>query len=141
MRVVEACRDQGKTRHRTVLNPRRRDLLAEHLDLNKLMRLLQGDAAAVEPGSDVASRRGARRCGLGLGPDVELSGGVEDGMSGSNAQRKFRTTRVLVAGHIWREFGLEMTIDRLSRPARCVRCPPRAFSSRSAATIRCAGPC
>src|SRR5258705_7599721 len=46
VRVVEAYRERGKTRHRTVLNLGRRDLLASHLDLNKLMRLLRGDAAS-----------------------------------------------------------------------------------------------
>src|SRR5260221_10800916 len=46
VRVVEAYRERGKTRHRTVLNLGRRDLLASHLDLNKLMRLLHGDATS-----------------------------------------------------------------------------------------------
>src|SRR5215467_7967956 len=46
VRVVEAYREHGKTRHRTVLNLGRRDLLACHLDLNKLMRLLHGEAAS-----------------------------------------------------------------------------------------------
>jgi hypothetical protein len=45
VRVVEAYRDaNGKTRHRTIINLGRRDLLAEHLDLDKLGRLLHGDA-------------------------------------------------------------------------------------------------
>src|SRR6516164_3634809 len=44
VRVVEAYRDQaGKTQHRTVLNLGRKDLLAAHLDLTKLQRLLHGD--------------------------------------------------------------------------------------------------
>ena len=46
VRVVEAYRERGKTRHRTVLNLGRRDLLAGHLDLNRLTRLLHGDAAS-----------------------------------------------------------------------------------------------
>src|ERR1700736_5400964 len=46
VRVVEAFRQNGKTRHRTVLNLGRRDLLAAHLDLDKLMRLLHGEAVA-----------------------------------------------------------------------------------------------
>ncbi len=46
IRVVEAYREHGKTRHRTVLNLGRRDLLATHLDLAKLMRLLHGEAVA-----------------------------------------------------------------------------------------------
>jgi hypothetical protein len=45
VRVVEAYRDHdGKTRHRTVINLGRRDLLAAHLDFDKLRRLLHGDA-------------------------------------------------------------------------------------------------
>jgi hypothetical protein len=44
VRVVEAYRDRdGKTRHRAVINLGRRDVLAEHLDLGKLRRLLHGD--------------------------------------------------------------------------------------------------
>src|SRR6516164_4775581 len=44
VRVVEAYRDQaGKTQHRTVLNLGRKDLLAAHLDLTKLRRLLHGE--------------------------------------------------------------------------------------------------
>jgi len=47
VRVVEAYRDDsGKTRHRTVINLGRRDLLATHLDLGKLGRLLHGDVRA-----------------------------------------------------------------------------------------------
>jgi hypothetical protein len=45
VRVVEAYRDHvGKTRHRTIINLGRRDLLTAHLDLGKLRRLLHGDA-------------------------------------------------------------------------------------------------
>jgi hypothetical protein len=45
VRVVEAYRDHnGKTQHRTIINLGRRDLLAAHLDLGKLGRLLHGDA-------------------------------------------------------------------------------------------------
>ena len=44
VRVVEAFRQNGKTRHRTVLNLGRKDLLAAHLDFNKLMRLLHREA-------------------------------------------------------------------------------------------------
>lgn len=65
VRVVEAYREHGKTRHRTVLNLGRRDLLASHLDLNKLMRLLHGDAA-----SDGRVRGRAGGCGVGLGADA-----------------------------------------------------------------------
>src|SRR6266404_4080078 len=90
VRVVEAYRERGKTRHRTVLNLGRRDLLASHLDLNKLMRLLHGDAA-----SDGRVRR----------EDVQAVAAWDWGP-------------MLVAGHIWREFGLEATLDRLSRRGR-----------------------
>jgi hypothetical protein len=45
VRVVEAYRERGKTRHRAVLNLGRKDLLAAHLDLTKLTRLLHGEAA------------------------------------------------------------------------------------------------
>jgi transposase len=49
VRVVEAYRDHaGKTRHRTIINLGRRDLLAAHLDLGKLRRLLHGDAAGAD---------------------------------------------------------------------------------------------
>jgi transposase len=45
VRVVEAYRDHaGKTRHRTIINLGRKDLLAAHLDFEKLQRLLHGDA-------------------------------------------------------------------------------------------------
>jgi transposase len=87
VRVVEAYREHGKTRHRTVLNLGRRDLLAAHLDLNKLMRLLHGDAV-----SDDRVRR----------EDVQAVAAWDFGP-------------MLVARHIWRELGLEATLDRLSR--------------------------
>src|SRR5580704_12064233 len=90
VRVVEAYRERGKTRHRTVLNLGRRDLLASHLDLNKLMRLLHGDAA-----SDGRVRR----------EDVQAVAAWDWGP-------------MLAAGQIWRELGLEATLDRLTRPGR-----------------------
>src|SRR3984893_16814097 len=90
VRVVEAYRERGKTRHRTVLNRGRRDLLASHLDLNKLMRLLHGDAA-----SDGRVRR----------EDVQAVAAWDWGP-------------MLAAGQIWRELGLEATLDRLTRPGR-----------------------
>jgi len=56
VRVVETYRDRdGKTWHRTVINLGPRNLLAEHLDLGKLRRLLYGDAA----GDDRVERKGA----------------------------------------------------------------------------------
>jgi hypothetical protein len=90
VRVVEAYREHGKTRHRTVLNLGRRDLLAAHLDLNKLMRLLHGEAAA-----DGRVQRG----------DVQAVAAWDWGP-------------MLAAGHVWRELGLEATLDRLARPER-----------------------
>jgi transposase len=90
VRVVEAYREQGKTRHRTVLNLGRRDLLAEHLDLNKLMRLLHGEAA-----SDDRVER----------DDVHAVAAWDWGP-------------MLAAGHVWRELGLEAVLDRLTRPER-----------------------
>ena len=45
LRLVEAYRDDaGKTQHRTILNLGRMDLLATHLDIDKLNRLLHGTA-------------------------------------------------------------------------------------------------
>jgi transposase len=56
VRVVEAYRDHdGKTRHNTVLNLGRKDLLAEHLDLDKLQRLLHGDTDDRARSEDVAA--------------------------------------------------------------------------------------
>jgi len=90
VRVVEAYRERGKTRHRTVLNLGRRDLLATHLDLNKLMRLLHGDAV-----SDDRIRR----------EDVQAIAAWDFGP-------------MLAAGHLWRELSLEATLDRLVRRSR-----------------------
>jgi len=64
VRVVEAYRENGKTRHRTVLNLGRKDLLAAHLDLDKLMRLLHGEATRDPP------RRCPRPGGVGLRADA-----------------------------------------------------------------------
>ena len=51
VRVVEAYRDhEGKTRHQTIINLGRKDLLAAHLDLDKLSCLLHGD----KPGKPTA---------------------------------------------------------------------------------------
>src|SRR5271163_100733 len=91
VRVVEAFRDKGKTRHRTVLNLGRRDLLAAHLDLNKLMRLLHGDAVAAVPGSEIRP------------DDVHALAAWDWGPT-------------LAARHLWHELGLEATLDRLSKP-------------------------
>ena len=90
VRVVEAYREHGKTRHRTVLNLGRRDLLAAHLDLNKLMRLLHGEVES----DDRVERDGVRALAAwDWGP-------------------------MRAAGHVWRELGLEATLDSLTRPER-----------------------
>jgi transposase len=93
VRVVEAFRHRGKTRHRTVLNLGRRDLLAAHLDLDKLMRLLHGEAPVASPTSEVRP------------DDVQALAAWDWGP-------------MLVARQMWDELGLETTLDRLSRPAR-----------------------
>ena len=91
VRVVTAYRDhEGKTRHQTIINLGRKDLLAAHLDLDKLARLLHGEAA-VEP---VVSSE-----------DIGAVGAWDWGP-------------VLVARHLWRELGLEMTLDKLSQRRR-----------------------
>jgi transposase len=90
VRVVEAYRQSGKTRHRTVLNLGRRDLLAAHLDLNKLTRLLYGDAAS----DDRVRREGVQAIAAwDFGP-------------------------MLAVGHLWRELSIEATLDRLVRHSR-----------------------
>lgn len=90
VRVVEAYREHGKTRHRTILNLGRRDLLAAHLDITKLMRLLHGEASA---------DGGVRR------EDVCAVGAWDWGP-------------MLVARQLWCELGLEATLDRLDKPGR-----------------------
>jgi transposase len=95
VRVVEAYRENGKTRHRTVLNLGRRDLLAAHLDLDKLRRLLQGGAGADRAMAD----RNLRPEDVG-------------------ALAAWDWGPMLVARHLWGELGLEATLDRLAPPAR-----------------------
>jgi Transposase DDE domain len=92
VRVVEAFRENGKTRHRTILNLGRRDLLAAHLDLGKLMHLLHGDAVAAAPVRDLRA------------DDVHALAAWDWGP-------------MLVARHIWRELGLAATLDRLRKPS------------------------
>ena len=48
VRVVEAYRENGKNKHRTIINLGRKDLLAAHLDLDKLNRLLHGEVQSSE---------------------------------------------------------------------------------------------
>ena len=90
VRVVEAFREKGKTRHRTILNLGRRDVLAAHLDLGKLTRLLHGEAVAAAPASDLRPDQVQAVAAWDWGP-------------------------ILVARHLWRELGLETTLDRLSK--------------------------
>jgi transposase len=102
VRVVEAYRERGKTRHRTVLNLGRKDLLAAHLDLDKLMRLLHGEAAgepAAEPAAELAREPGLRR------DDIAAVGAWDFGP-------------LLAARHLWGELGLAATLDRLAPPNR-----------------------
>jgi transposase len=86
VRVVEAYRDGGKTRHRTVLNLGRKDLLAAHLDLAKLTRLLHGEAA---PGGAIRREDVHAMAAWDFGP-------------------------MLAARHLWVELGLEATLDQLA---------------------------
>jgi transposase len=90
VRLVEAYRDRaGKTQHRTVLNLGRRDLLAAHLDLAKLGRLLRGDET-----SDNVKRE-----------DVGAIGAWDWGPT-------------LAARAMWRELGLDTMLDKRERRER-----------------------
>ena len=90
VRVVEAYRDQaGKTQHRTVLNLGRKDLLAAHLDLTKLQRLLHGDD----------------RSGSARREDIEAIGAWDWGP-------------MLAARAMWRELGLDTMLDKRERRER-----------------------
>ena len=96
VRVVEAYRDDnGKTRHRTIVNLGRRDLLATHLDLDKLGRLLHGavrtdravrseDVAAVgawDWGPSLAARQLWNELGLDHVPAQPGARGRGDGVT------------------------------------------------------------
>ncbi len=102
VRVVEAYRDRdGKTRHRTVINLGRRDLLATHVDLVKLGRLLHGEAA-----DDGRVER----------DDVGAVGAWDWGP-------------MLAARAMWSELGLDAMLDQLVRSDRreTVRLSDRAL--------------
>src|SRR5215472_10136032 len=102
VRVVEAYRDDaGKTQHRTVINLGRRDVLAAHLDFDKLRRLLHGDAVA----PDSVKRA-----------DVDALGAWDWGP-------------MLAARALWSELGLDSTLDRVARRNRrdAVRLSDRAL--------------
>ena len=103
VRVVEAYRDHdGKTRHRPVINLGRRDLLATHLDLNKLGRLLRGEAA-----------------------DDGRVGRDDVGAIGAWDRGPMPAARAM----LWSELGLEAMLDQLARPDRreAVRLSDRAL--------------
>src|SRR5712671_4732413 len=104
VRVVEAYRDAaGKTQHRTVINLGRRDLLAAHLDFDKLRRLLHGDAVAPD---------GVKR------EDVDALGAWDWGP-------------MLAARALWRELGLDSTLDQLARRHRRYRRDVVGLSDRA----------
>jgi hypothetical protein len=92
VRVVEAYRVKGKTRHRTIINLGRKDVLAAHLDLDKLRRLLHGDA----PGTDDQDQRR---------DDVVAVGAWDWGPT-------------LAARHLWSEFGLDCELTQLGGRGR-----------------------
>jgi transposase len=102
VRVVEAYRDHaGKTQHRTVINLGRRDVLAAHLDLGKLRRLLHGDIG----GDDCIKRESVGAVGAwDWGP-------------------------LLAARVMWSELGLDTMLDQLLRRDRseAVRLSDRAL--------------
>jgi transposase len=102
VRVVEAYRDHdSKTRHRTVINLGRKDLLARHLDLGKFRRLLHGDALA-----DHHVKR----------EDVGAVGAWDWGP-------------MLAARRMWSDLGLDATLDQLWQRDRgeAVRLSDRAL--------------
>jgi transposase len=89
IRLVEAYRDKkGKTQHRTIVNLGRKDVLREHLDVEKLTRLLHGDGAPEAQGDDVGAI-GAWDWG---------------GM--------------LVAQKMWSDLGLDATLDKATNVER-----------------------
>ncbi|MBV9018181.1 MAG: IS1634 family transposase, partial [Alphaproteobacteria bacterium] len=101
VRLVEAYRDNaGKTQHRTVINLGRRDMLAAHLDFDKLRRLLHGDAVA----PDSVKRE-----------DVDAFGAWDWGP-------------MLAARALWSGLGLDTILDQFVRDRRdLVRLSDRAL--------------
>lgn len=107
VRVVEAYRDQsGKTRHRTIINLGRKDLLAENLDFEKLQRLLHGDARGSDPIQGDHIKR----------EDVDATGAWDWGP-------------MLAARSVWSTLGLDAIIDALAGRERrdAVRLSDRAL--------------
>jgi transposase len=91
LRLVEAYRDDaGKTQHRTIVNLGRKDLLAAHLDLDKLGRALHGERIA---------DHGVRR------DDVAAIGAWDWGPA-------------LATRHIWNELGLDGVLAGLGGRGR-----------------------
>jgi transposase len=91
VRLVEAFRDEkGKTQHRTVINLGRKDLLREHLDLEKLTRLLHGEKA------DGFQAKGE---------DVGAIGAWDWGV-------------MLAVQKIWSDLGLHATLDKAAKMER-----------------------
>jgi len=103
VRLVEAFRDEkGKTQHRTIVNLGRKDLLSAHLDLEKLTRLLRGEAASPAP-----TKRD---------DDVDAIGAWDWG-------------GMLAVRQIWEELGLHALLDQVSARAKSdnVRLSDRAL--------------
>ena len=90
VRIVEAYRENGKNKHRTVINLGRKDLLAAHLDLDKLSRLLHGEDQSTE---DIRSENIQALDAWDWGP-------------------------ILVARNLWSELGLARVLERLGGRGR-----------------------
>jgi transposase len=109
VRMVEAYRDDdGKTRHRTIINLGRKDLLAANLDFEKLQRLLHGGGRSsdqIERASDHIKRE-----------DVDATGAWDWGP-------------MLAARTMWSALGLDTLLDELAGRERrdAVRLSDRAL--------------
>jgi len=91
VRLVEAFRDEnGKTQHRTIVNLGRKDLLREHLDLEKLTRLLHGERA------DARETKG-------------------DGVGAIGA---WDWGGMLAVQKMWSDLGLQATLDKAAKAER-----------------------
>jgi transposase len=97
VRLVEAYRENGKSKQRIVCNLGRKDILGAHL--NSLIRLLGGESA-MEPS-------------LGV-PEVQPLGAWDWGP-------------VLMARRLWCELGLDETLQKLGRPGQSEVMAERAF--------------
>jgi transposase len=91
LRLVEAYRDRdGKTQHRTIVNLGRMDLLAAHLDIDKLDRLLHGKA---EPEQTLVGEKIRALAAWDWGP-------------------------MLATRHLWDELGLSRILAQLGGRSR-----------------------